>query len=141
MVQALPLSLATTQGIDFSFFSCGYLDVSVPHVPLLYTTLLMYRQTGFFPSLSFLIRISMDILDICSSPQLFAAYHVLLRLLVPRHSPYALSSLTFSHLKSVYKTFFILYLILKLFLSYYYQLQNLLSLILYKLFSYYLTFV
>ena len=33
--------------------------------------------------------------DICSSPQLFAAYHVLLRLLVPSHSPYALSSLTF----------------------------------------------
>ena len=33
-------------------------------------------------------------MDICSSPQLFAAYRVLLRLLVPRHSPYALSSLT-----------------------------------------------
>ena len=33
--------------------------------------------------------------DICSYPQLFAAYHVLHRLLVPRHSPYALSSLTF----------------------------------------------
>ena len=34
-------------------------------------------------------------MDICSSPKLFAAYHVLHRLLVPRHSPYALSSLTF----------------------------------------------
>ena len=33
-------------------------------------------------------------MDICSSPQLFAAYHVLLRLMVPRHSPYALCSLT-----------------------------------------------
>ena len=33
--------------------------------------------------------------DMCSYPKLFAAYHVLLRLLVPRHSPYALSSLTF----------------------------------------------
>ena len=31
---------------------------------------------------------------VCSSPQLFAAYHVLLRLLVPRHSPCALCSLT-----------------------------------------------
>ena len=31
----------------------------------------------------------------CSLPKLFAAYHVLHRLLVPRHSPYALSSLTF----------------------------------------------
>jgi hypothetical protein len=31
-VWALPLSLAATDGIDVSFFSCGYLDVSVPHV-------------------------------------------------------------------------------------------------------------
>ena len=34
-------------------------------------------------------------MDICSSPRLFAACHVLLRLLMPRHSPCALSSLTF----------------------------------------------
>ena len=34
-------------------------------------------------------------MNICFSPWLFAAYHVFLRLLVPRHSPYALSSLTF----------------------------------------------
>ena len=34
--------------------------------------------------------------DICSSPWLFAACHVLLRLLMPRHSPCALSSLTCS---------------------------------------------
>ena len=33
-------------------------------------------------------------LDICSSPQLFAAYHVFHRLLVPRHPPCALSCLT-----------------------------------------------
>ena len=32
--------------------------------------------------------------DICSLPGLFAAYHVLLRLLVSRYPPYALSSLT-----------------------------------------------
>jgi hypothetical protein len=31
---------------------------------------------------------------VCSSPTLIAAYHVLHRLLAPRHSPYALSSLT-----------------------------------------------
>ena len=31
---------------------------------------------------------------VCSSPKLFAAYHVLLRLLVPRHPSCALSSLT-----------------------------------------------
>ena len=36
--------------------------------------------------------------DICSSPQLIAAYHVLLRLLLPRHSPCALSNLTVASL-------------------------------------------
>ena len=34
-------------------------------------------------------------MDICSSPWLIAACHVLLRLLMPRHSPCALYSLTF----------------------------------------------
>ena len=38
---------------------------------------------------------------ICSSPQLFAAYHVLLRLLMPRHSPCALIRLTSSQLASL----------------------------------------
>ena len=33
-------------------------------------------------------------MDICSSPRLFAAYHVFLRLSVPRHPPCALFSLT-----------------------------------------------
>ena len=33
-------------------------------------------------------------MDICSSPRLIAAYHVFLRLPVPRHSPCALCSLT-----------------------------------------------
>src|SRR5688572_32652658 len=33
-------------------------------------------------------------MDKCSSPSLFAAFHVLHRLKVPRHSPHALSSLT-----------------------------------------------
>ena len=40
------------------------------------------------------IRKSTDITDICSSPWLIAACHVLLRLLMPRHSPCALYSLT-----------------------------------------------
>ena len=40
------------------------------------------------------IRISADISLICSSPQLIAACHVLRRLLMPRHSPCALYSLT-----------------------------------------------
>ena len=37
----------------------------------------------------------------CSSPQLIAACHVLLRLLMPRHSPCALCSLTYRTLRSL----------------------------------------
>ena len=33
MVWPLPCSLATTEGIEFSFFSSGYLVVSLPRVP------------------------------------------------------------------------------------------------------------
>ena len=36
-VWPLPSSLATTKGIEFSFFSSGYLDVSLPRVPLSWT--------------------------------------------------------------------------------------------------------
>ena len=35
MVWALSISLAATLEIDVSFFSSGYLDVSVPRVPLI----------------------------------------------------------------------------------------------------------
>ena len=40
-------------------------------------------------------------MDICSSPKLFAAYHVFHRLLVPRHPPCALISLTTARVHSV----------------------------------------
>ena len=40
--------------------------------------------------------------DICSSPLLIAAYHVFLRLSVPRHPPCALSCLTFHHIVASY---------------------------------------
>ena len=40
------------------------------------------------------IRKSADQFILADSPQLIAAYHVLHRLLMPRHSPYALLSLT-----------------------------------------------
>jgi len=36
MVWALPISLAATHGIDFSFFSSRYLDVSLPWVGHVY---------------------------------------------------------------------------------------------------------
>ena len=35
VVWAIPLSFATTKGIEVSFYSSRYLDVSVPWVPLL----------------------------------------------------------------------------------------------------------
>ena len=95
-VWALPVSLAATSGIDVSFFSSGYLDVSVHRVPsvslsglpLLQHTAAEVCSAGFPHS---------DIcgsLLICSSPQLFAAYHVFLRPFVPRHPPCALLCLT-----------------------------------------------
>ena len=93
MVWALSRSLAATWEIDVSFSSSGYLDVSVPRVPshaLWIGAWVLEVCSSGFPHSD--IRGSMDI---CSSPRLFAAYHVLLRLLVPRYSPYALSSLTF----------------------------------------------
>ena len=49
----------------------------------------LYITTGEFPHSEIC-----GSMDICSSPQLIAACHVLLRLLVPRHSPYALIHLT-----------------------------------------------
>ena len=92
-VWALSLSLAATQKIDVSFFSSGYLDVSVPRVPSAHLwiqcTVTEVCSAGFPHS---------DIcgsVNICFSPQLFAAYHVFHRLSVPRHPPCALSSLTF----------------------------------------------
>ena len=94
-VWPLSRSLAATWEIDVSFSSCGYLDVSVLRVSSSCTTLLMHVcphiTVGGFPH--------SDICgsrDMCSSPQLFAACHVLLRLPVPRHPPCALICLASS---------------------------------------------
>ena len=93
-VWALPRSLAATYGIDVSFSSSGYLDVSVPRVPFhklwIHLWMTVVHTAGFPHS-----EISGS-KDICSSPKLIAAYHVFHRLLVPRHPPCALSSLTSS---------------------------------------------
>ena len=88
LVWALTISLAATLVIDFSFSSSGYLDVSVHRVPFL-TLWIGVRMTGVFPA-GFPHSDVCGSLDICSSPQLFAAYHVFHRLLVPRHPPCAL---------------------------------------------------
>ena len=88
MVWALPVSLAATSGIDVSFFSSGYLDVSVHRVPL--RTLWIGVRIHEVRSCGFPHSEICGSMDMCSSPQLFAAYHVFHRLLVPRHPPCAL---------------------------------------------------
>ena len=92
LVWALPFSLAATYGIEFSFFSSGYLDVSVPRVPFL--QLCIGCRIHEVCSCGFPHSEISGSKDICSSPKLFAAYHVFHRLLVPRHPPYALISIT-----------------------------------------------
>ncbi len=98
-VWALPRSLAATCRIDFSFSSSGYLDVSVHRVPL--HTLWIHVWIHEVCSCGFPHSDICGSMDICSSPQLFAAYHVFHRLLVPRHPPCALICLTFYRVHSV----------------------------------------
>ena len=94
MVWPLSISLAATLEIDkFSFSSSGYLDVSVHRVP--FHTLWIGVWIHEVCSCGFPHSDTCGSRDICSSPQLFAAYRVLHRLLVPRHPPCALSCLTF----------------------------------------------
>ena len=91
-VWPLSISLAATLEIDVSFSSSGYLDVSVHRVPPAYLWI-QYAVTEVL-SAGFPHSDISGSMDICSSPKLFAAYHVFHRLLVPRHPPYALSCMT-----------------------------------------------
>ena len=87
-VWAPSISLAATLEIDVSFFSSSYLDVSVQRVSS------PRGVTGLLPaglSHSDICGSSL----VCKSPQLFAAYHVLLSLQEPRHPPYALTYFLF----------------------------------------------
>ena len=59
-----------------------------------YAYFVQRRMTGYCPAGLPHSEISGST-DICSSPKLIAACHVLRRLLMPRHSPCALSSLTY----------------------------------------------
>ena len=93
MVWALPRSLAATYGIDVSFSSSGYLDVSVHRVPLHTLWIGVWIHEVF--SCGFPHSEICGSMDICSLPQLIAAYHVFHRLSVPRHPPCALLRLTF----------------------------------------------
>ena len=92
-VWPLSLSLATTREISVDFSSSWYLDVSVPKVPLinLCIQLMIYDSSSYVFPHSEICGSRL----ICSSPQLIAACHVFLRLLMPRHSPCALVCLNF----------------------------------------------
>ena len=92
-VWALSVSLAATSKITFVFFSSGYLDVSVHRVPG-FNLWIQLKSTEVF-SARFPHSDICGSMCICHSPQLFAAYHVFLRLLVPRHPPCALLRLIF----------------------------------------------
>ena len=89
-VWAPPVSLAATPGIDVSFSSSGYLDVSVHRVP--FRTLWIGARIHGSSPCGFPHSEICGSADMCSSPQLIAAYHVFHRLLVPRHPPCALSA-------------------------------------------------
>ena len=102
-VWPLPISLATTFGISFDFSSSPYLDVSVREVPFLNLCIQLRIHSSSlwgFPHSE--IRGSKVI---STSPRLIAGNHVLHRLSVPRHSPYALFRLN--------SRFFVLHLIWK----------------------------
>ena len=88
----LSISLAATLEIDVSFSSSWYLDVSVPRVPGVW--LCIHHTSTEVCSVRFPHSEICGSMDICSSPQLIAACHVFHRLLVPRHPPCALYSLT-----------------------------------------------
>ena len=99
MVWPLPRSLATTYGISVDVFSSPYLDVSVqavPHIYLFDSVYVAWLLPSGFPHSEIC-----GSKCVCHSPQLIAACHVLLRLLMPRHSPCALISLTSNYVCSL----------------------------------------
>src|SRR5690625_4592497 len=98
LVWADSVSLAATRKIAFAFSSSGYCDVSVPQVCHVYSIYSNKRtvplQNSRLPHSE--IPGSQSTYD---SPRHIGVSPVLHRLLVPRHSPYALLHLTSLHLK------------------------------------------
>ena len=94
LVWPLSRSLAATYEIDVSFSSSPYFDVSVQAVPF-HPLWIGVWMTGVLPA-GFPHSDIQGSQIICISPWLFAAYHVFLRLSVPRHPPCALFCLTSS---------------------------------------------
>ena len=75
-VWPLPFSLATTQEIEFSFFSSGYLDVSLPRVPS-YEPMDSVHGDRALPRPGSPIRIPWDLCSLAAPPgfsQLIASF-------------------------------------------------------------------
>ena len=91
-VWAFPISLAATFGISVIYFPSG---TEMVHFPELAHTGLCIQPavTGVHPA-GFPHSDIPGSKPACGSPRLFAACHVLHRLILPRHPPCALSSLT-----------------------------------------------
>ncbi len=115
-----PRSLATTSGVSVDILSSRYLDVSVPWVCFLtpmYSGLDTFidnrkSETGHPEGASKPSGLEVPVIEggfphseilgstaVRTFPKLIAAYHVLHRLLPPRHPPDALRSLDRSHLQ------------------------------------------
>ena len=103
-VWAVPLSLAATDGIDVSLFSCGYLDVSVPRVRS-YSPMHSASSNAVLPALRFRIQKSPDQCLFASFPELIAGCRVFLRLSMPRHPPYTLGKLDLLDRGSIHASF------------------------------------
>ena len=95
-VWPLPRSLATTSGISVDFSSSPYLDVSVQAVP--YQLLWIHKRLTEYCSAGFPHSEIPGSMAAFASPRLIVDRYVLHRLPMPRHSPCALISLTFSEL-------------------------------------------
>ena len=117
-VWALTISLAATLVIEVSFSSSGYLDVSVHRVPH-HSLWIGLWLTGVFPA-GFPHSDICGSMCICHSPQLFAAYHVFRRLLVPRHPPCALFAF-FSVSKLNFTYFVLIHFLMSCFSHYQYS--------------------
>ena len=91
-VWAVPISLAATFGISLIYFPPGTEMVHFPGFAR--TRLCIQRAVYWFYQYGFPHSDIPGSKPVCGFPRLIAAYHVLHRLLAPRHPPYALSSLT-----------------------------------------------
>ena len=98
-VWAAPRSLAATSGITVLFSLPG--GTEMVHFPALPSWPYDFRpRYGGMTHRGFPHSDILGSKPVCDSPRLFAANRVLHRLLVPRHPPYALSSLTIKSTKN-----------------------------------------